>query len=176
MPVTTADFGSVHGYPLNHGGYWFRATYTGEGHTGAEASAKLQVVKAPVELAAYPETDELEAGDSLTLDGRVTALEGNDGQPQGNLQVIVDGEPVGDPVRVTEDGSFSTEVTIPEGTAPGEYTIGLVYGESANFTEGSVELDLTVVAPEDAPESIWDFLQRMLRELLDWLGSLLGGR
>lgn len=176
VPVTTEGFGSVHGYPLNHGGYWFRASFTGEGYTDADASAKLAVVKAPVQLDAGLDAEEAEAGDTVTVEGRVAALEGNDGQPQGSLQVLVDGAPAGDPVRVAEDGSFSTEVTVPDGWEPGEHTIALQYDESANFTEGSLQLELTVVAPDDGPESIWDVLERILRELLDWLGSLFGGR
>lgn len=176
VAVTTEDFGSVHGYPLNHGGYWFRASFTGEGYTDADASAKLQVGKAPVQLDASLSAEELEAGDTVTLDGRVAALEGNDGQPQGRLRVFVDGVPAGDPVRVAEDGTFSTDVTIPQDWEPGEHTIGVQYDESANFTEGQRELELTVVAPDDGPGAISDALERMLRELLDWLGSLFGGR
>src|SRR5699024_8690080 len=114
VPVTTEDFGSVHGYPLNHGGYWFRATFSGEGYTEAEASAKLQVVKAPVQLDAALSEDEIAAGETITIEGRVSALPGNEGQPQGSLQLTVDGENVGEPIRVDESGNFSTEFTSPE--------------------------------------------------------------
>ncbi|HIZ35596.1 MAG TPA: Ig-like domain-containing protein, partial [Candidatus Ruania gallistercoris] len=176
VDVTTEDFGSVHGYPLNHGGYWFRASYTGEGYTEAEASAKLQVDKAPVQLDATLSEDEIEAGETITIEGRVSALPGNEGQPQGNLQLVVDGENVGDPIRVDASGNFSTEFITPEDWAAGEHTIVLDYSASANFTATSADLTVTVEEADSGPGSIWEAIEQALRDLFGWLWWLFGGR
>ncbi|WP_147917260.1 hypothetical protein [Ruania zhangjianzhongii] len=143
VPVTTADFGSVHGYPLNTGGYWFRATYTGEGHTDAEASAKLQVSPADPALEATI-APEAVPGEAVAIEGRLTAQPDHEGQPQGSLQLVVDGEPVGDPVRVGDDGGFVTEFTAPESWQPGEHTVELTLPRHGNFNAASFALTTTV--------------------------------
>lgn len=103
-------------------------------------------------------------------------LPGRGRLPQGSLQALVRGAPVGDPVRVAEEGSVQHRGDSPCGLGTGRAHHRAAACESANFIEVPLEVELTVIAPDDGPESIWDVLERVLRKLLDWLGSLCGGR
>src|SRR5699024_5150131 len=70
---------------------------------------------------------------------------GNEGQPQGSLQLVVDSQPVGEAVRVADDGTFRTEFTAPEAWEPGEHTVELTLPRHGNFTAATFTLTTTVV-------------------------------
>ena len=81
--------------------------------------------------------------------GETTVVNGDGYAPNTEVTVTLtdkDGNPVGDPIKVTtdENGHFTTEVTVPEDAAPGEYTV------TAEDSEGNKDTtDLTVTEPDD---------------------------
>jgi 5-hydroxyisourate hydrolase-like protein (transthyretin family) len=82
----------------------------------------------------------VEAGESTTVTG-----ENFPSNTDVEVQLVdPDGNPVGDPITATtdDDGAFETELTVPEGSAPGDYTVDA----SAESGENA-SADLTVTDP-----------------------------
>src|SRR5690606_10320041 len=84
----------------------------GDDNTGDDATTEPTVTVDP---------DTAAPGDSITV-------EGENFPPNSEVEVQLtdsDGNPVGDPVTVTTDdeGSFSEELVLLDGTLPGDYTI-----------------------------------------------------
>ncbi|MFC7465360.1 choice-of-anchor G family protein [Brachybacterium sp. GCM10030252] len=78
---------------------------------------------------------------STVNDGESTTVTGENFPPNTEVEVQLtdpEGNPVGDPVTVTtdDDGGFTAEITVPEGSAPGDYEIvaEAETGESATVT------------------------------------------
>ncbi|MFD1506333.1 Ig-like domain repeat protein [Georgenia yuyongxinii] len=168
VAVTTEAFGSVHGWALNHGGYWFNAAFSGEGYTDANVSAKLQVVKADVQVEAALTPAKFKAGEKVTVEGRVTALPGNEGQPQGTIRLVVDGENVGRAVRLAGDGSFSATFTAPKSWKPGTHAVQLAFDSNSNFNDTTAEVEGTVVKHGGV-------IGRVIRGIIDLIWSIFGG-
>ncbi|WP_170184057.1 SdrD B-like domain-containing protein [Glutamicibacter uratoxydans] len=80
--------------------------------------------------------------------GEETNVIGDGYAPNSEVTITLkdkDGNPVGDPIKVTtdENGHFSTDVTVPEGTVEGEYTV------TAEDAEGNTDsTTLQVTAPD----------------------------
>ena len=84
----------------------------------------------------------VEPGDSTTVTG-----EGFPPNTEVEVQLIdPSGNPVGDPVSVTtdEDGAFTVDLVVPEGSVVGDYTV-----EATAETGESATADLTVIAGSD---------------------------
>ncbi|TRW46516.1 Ig-like domain-containing protein [Georgenia yuyongxinii] len=167
VAVTTEAFGS-RGWALNHGGYWFNAAFSGEGYTDANASAKLEVVKADVQVEAAITPAKFKAGEKVTVEGRVTALPGNEGQPQGTIRLVVDGENIGSAVRLAGDGSFSVTFTAPKSWKPGTQAVQLTFDSNANFNDTTADVEGTVVKAGGV-------IGRVIRGIIDLIWSIFGG-
>ncbi|WP_208379176.1 hypothetical protein, partial [Cumulibacter soli] len=96
-------------------------TVVGTDENGAEATAPVTVTEAGVPA--------LEAGSPVAA-GDSTPVTGSGWVPESEVTLQLtnaDGNPVGDPVTVTTDAEGNipegTELLVPEGTEPGEYTV-----------------------------------------------------
>src|SRR5699024_7641667 len=81
---------------------------------------------------------------SSVEDGDTTTVTGEEFPPNTEVEVqLVDpeGNPVGEPVTVTtdDDGAFTADLTVPEGSDAGDYTV-----EAEAETGESAAADLTV--------------------------------
>ncbi|OFI38287.1 hypothetical protein BIU82_18350 [Arthrobacter sp. SW1] len=115
------------------------------------ADAPAAVVDAGVVGAPAPTEPTVTVDPSTVHAGDDTQVTGQGFAPNSPVEVqLVDpaGNPVGDPVAVTTDGegNFTTPLTVPEGSAPGEYSVEAVDGE------GGEDSTTLAVTPEDGED------------------------
>ncbi|WP_290439153.1 SdrD B-like domain-containing protein, partial [Arthrobacter sp. SW1] len=116
---------------------------------GNEDTAPLTVTEPAAAPSVTVDPTSVPAGDDTTVTGEGFA-------PNSPVTVQLEdanGNPVGDPVQVTtdENGNFTTPLTVPEGTTPGDYSV-----VATDDQGGEAETPLTVTDGAAGPGSIGD--------------------
>lgn len=89
--------------------------------------------------------------DDVVAPGTQLAVEGTGWQQGSRVRIQFDGTPVGT-TTVGDEGTFSTDVAIPEDAAPGQHTLGAV---GTDEEERPASLDTPITVEETATPRGW---------------------
>ena len=123
------------------------ATYTGDDVYGASAASPrtVTVSKANVAVNLDASADHTVSGEAVSYTATVVAQAPGGGTPAGNVQLLVDGNPVGAPVAVSSRiAAFPPVTSLRAGT----HTVEARYAGNASYQNGSDQAS-QVVSPAD---------------------------
>lgn len=123
------------------------ASYTGDEEYDASAAAprSVTVSKAAVTVSLGATDDSTVTGEAVGLTATVAVQSPGGGTPDGTVQLLVDGNPVGAPV--TLEGATATFPPLTSLTA-GSHTIAASYSGSGRYLTGSDQVDQEVTAAD----------------------------
>jgi len=130
------------------------ATYGGDARWGWSAGeAPVDVVPARTATMLSIEPSPALAGDEVTVNVEVANLD-TDIPPYGSVSFAIDGQRVGAPFDLDEEGRLTLTVRL-SGVEPGEHRVTVGYeddtGTPANFTPSAAAGSVRVTAPQPTP-------------------------
>ncbi len=123
------------------------ATYSGDPtyRVSSAAPKTLTVAKAEVDVDVVSSDTSTVSGESVNITASVSPVAPGGGTPNGSVQLMVDGSPVGDPVVLTGGSAAFPPLT---SLLAGAHNVAVEYSGSANYEDGSgsVAQDVTKAA------------------------------
>jgi hypothetical protein len=137
---------------LAPGGHTINVHYPGDANFNAvdDGSVTLDVDKDPSTMSLTPSKDHSQAGEPVSVRAQVAVPAPGAGKPTGTVRFKLDGQDLGAPVAVGDDGKASTDIAPPDA---GDHEVSAAYSGN-DFVEPSSERYTQQVDPEETTTTV----------------------
>jgi hypothetical protein len=145
VPVDGSGHAALDVSDLAVGNHGIVATYSGDDvyNASASAPASVTVAKADVQVGLSTPDDHTVTGEAVSFTATVDAQAPGAGTPSGEVQLVVDGNDVGDPVALVNGAATFDPLTT---LGSGDHTVAVSYAGDAGFKSGSASATQHVTA------------------------------